>query len=161
MNALLLEINGAVDDAGGCLDPPSSELFRKRYRKLLAEAETECPAPIKGAKHWKPGKLARSKSRNLLERLKDFEDDVLRFIDDPLVSFTNNQAKNDLRMIKVQQKVSGCFRSMDGAKIFCRIRSYLTTCRKQDVSATEGLRLLFQGKWPAFMESAETQFSAE
>ena len=161
MNTLLLEINGAVDDAGGCLDPPSSELYRKRYRKLLAEAETECPAPIKRAKHWKPGKLARSKSRNLLERLKDFEDDVLRFMDDPLVSFTNNQAENDLRMIKVQQKVSGCFRSMDGAKIFCRIRSYLTTCRKQDVSATEGLRLLFQGKWPAFMESAETQFSAE
>jgi transposase len=76
MNALLLEINGAVDDAGGCLDPPSSELYRKRYRKLLAEAETECPAPIKRAKHWKPGKLARSKSRNLLERLKDFEGDV-------------------------------------------------------------------------------------
>jgi transposase len=155
MNTLLLEINGAVDDAGGCLDPPSSELYRKRYRDLLAEAETECPAPIKRVKHWKPGKLARSKSRNLLERLINFEDDVLRFMDDPLVSFTNNQAENDLRMIKVQQKVSGCFRSMDGAKIFCRIRSYLTTCRKQDVSATEGLRLLFQGKWPAFMESGE------
>jgi transposase len=152
MNALLLKINGAVNNAGGCLDPPSSELYRKRYRKILAEAETECPAPIKRANHWKPGRVARSKSRNLLERLKDFEDDVLRFMVDPLVSFTNNQAENDLRMIKVQQKVSGCFRSMDGAKIFCRIRSYLMTCRKQDVSATEALRLLFQGKWPAFME---------
>jgi len=161
MNALLLEINEAVDNAGGCLDPPLSELYRKRYRKILAEAETECPAPIRRAKHWKPGKLARSKSRNLLERLKDFEGDVLRFMDDPIVSFTNNQAENDLRMIEVQQKVSGCFRSMEGAKIFCRIRSYLMTCRKQDVSATEGLRLLFHGKWPAFMEYTETQFNAE
>jgi len=161
MNALLLEINGAVDNAGGCLDPPSSELYRKRYRKLLEEAETECPAPEKSSNHRKPGRVARSKSRNLLERLKNFEDDVLRFMDDPLVSFTNNQAENDLRMIKVQQKVSGCFRSMDGAKMFCRIRSYLTTCRKQDVSATEALRLLFQGKWPAFMGSTAANLNAE
>jgi transposase len=105
----------------------------------------------KKASHWKPGKIARSKSRNLLERLIKFEDAVLRFMDDPLVPFTNNQAENDLRMIKIQQKVSGCFRSMDGAKVFCHIRGYLTTCRKQGVSAAEALTLLFQGKWPAFM----------
>ena len=151
MNTLLLEINKAVDNAGGCLDPPESELYRKRYRKLLAEAEIECPAPEKSSKPKKRGKVARSKARNLLERLIKFEDDVLRFMDDPVVSFSNNQAENDLRMIKVQQKVSGCFRSMNGAKIFCRIRSYLTTCRKQEVSASEALRLLFQGKWPTFM----------
>jgi transposase len=161
MNTLLLEINGAVDNAGGCLDPSSSELYRKRYRKLLVEAEIRCPAPKKSPKNLKPGRVARSKSRNLLERLQNFEDDVLRFMDDPLVPFTNNQSENDLRMIKVQQKVSGCFRSMEGAKIFCRIRSYLTTCRKQDVSATEALRLLFQGKWPAFMESAGANIDAE
>lgn len=81
-----------------------------------------------------------------MELLKHYEDDVLRFMDDPLVSFTNNQAENDLRMIKVQQKISGCFRSMGRAKIFCRIRSYLKTCRKQDTSVTEALRLLFHGR---------------
>ena len=161
MHELLLEINTAVENAGGCLDPPSSELYRKRYRDLLAEAENECPPPKKDSKHRKPGRVARSKSRNLLERLKDFEDDVLRFMDNQLVPFSNNQAENDLRMIKVQQKVSGCFRSMEGAKTFCRIRSYLTTCRKQNVSATEALRLLFQGKWPAFMESTAAATGAE
>ena len=92
------------------------------------------------------GRTARSKSRNLLERLRDFENDVLRFMDVKFVPFTNNQAENDLRMTKVQQKISGCFRSFDGAKIFCRIRSYLSTCRKNGVSASRALRLLFEGK---------------
>ena len=161
MITLLLEINTAVENAGGCLDPPSSELYRKQYRDLLAEAETECTPPKKSQKHWKPGRVARTKSRDLLERLKDFEDDVLRFMDNQLVPFSNNQAENDLRMIKVQQKVSGCFRSMEGIKIFCRIRSYLAPCRKQDVSASEALRLLSQGKFPAFMEPAVAEMGAE
>ena len=154
MIVLLQEINKATHDAGGCLEATEAEHYRKRYRDLLCEAEQECPPPDETGKK-KKGKTARSKARNLLERLRDFENETLRFMIDINVTFSNNQAENDLRMTKVQQKISGCFRSMDGAKIFCRIRSFLSTCRKQGVTASEALRLLFQGKWPAFMNVKE------
>ena len=97
------------------------------------------------------GRLKRSKSRSLLERLVQFEQDVLRFMVEQDVPFTNNQGERDLRMSKVQQKVSGCFRSELGAKIFARNRSYLSTCRKNGVSSEEALRLLYGGRWPKFM----------
>jgi transposase len=152
MKELLLELNKAVDSAGGCLGRASEERFRERYRELLATADTECPPPDEGArKQGQRGRLKRTKSRNLLERLRDYEDDVLRFMVSREVPFTNNQGENDLRMTKVHQKVSGCFRSVEGAKIFCRIRSYISTCRKNGVSSSEALKLLFQGEQPAFM----------
>jgi len=151
MAELLKEINNATYDAGGHLDAIASEVFRSRYRALLEEAERECPPPDESQRKGRRGKLARSKSRNLLERLRDFEADVLRFMVEDEVPFSNNQAENDLRMTKVQQKISGCFRSWDGAKMFCRIRSYLSTCRKQGLTSSAALRLLFEGKSPAFM----------
>ncbi len=153
MAALLEEINRAVLDAGGYLNDIAATPYRKRYRALLQEAEKECPEPDESQRKGRRGRLPRSRARNLLERLRNFETDVLRFMENEEVPFTNNLAENDIRMTKVQQKISGCFRSWDGAKIFCRIRSYLSTCRKQDVSASEGLRLLFEGKSPQFMLS--------
>ena len=66
------------------------------------------------------------------------------------VPFTNNAAENAIRMSKVQQKIPGCFRSNKGAEIFCRVRGYLSTCRKQGVSATQAMRLVFEGKLPEF-----------
>jgi transposase len=152
MQELLLEINKAVDAAGGVLDTAEAEVFRQRYRQLLQEAESESPPPDESQrKKGQRGRLKRSKTRSLLERLRDFEQETLRFMVVKEVPFTNNQGENDLRMTKVQQKVSGCFRSEMGAKMFCRIRSYLSTCRKHGVSSSEALRLLFQGKWPSFM----------
>lgn len=158
MSELLKEINKATQAADGALAPPEAEEYRLRYRKLLQEAEVECPPPEPPAEGKKKrGRLARSKSRNLLERLRDFEQDVLRFMVDKDVPFSNNLAENDIRMTKVQQKISGCFRSMLGAKMFCRIRSYISTSRKHGVSATEALTLLFQGKLPAFVNLVEVK----
>lgn len=97
------------------------------------------------------GRPKKSKSRNLLERFIKFEDDVLRFMENKNIPFTNNQGENDLRMTKVQQKISGCFRSEEGARIFCRVRAYLITCRKHDVGPTEALESLFKGKLPDFV----------
>lgn len=74
---------------------------------------------------------------------------------DPNVSFTNNLNENNLRMAKVQQKISGCFRSFEGAKVFCRIPSYLSTCRRHHLNATRAFTLLFSGKLPDFIPLLE------
>ena len=152
MQDLLLQINKIVEDSGGALSPKEAEPWWKKYRQLLQHAETECPPPDESMRKRKRGRIKRSKARNLLERLRSYEHDVLRFMENPTVPFTNNRGENDIRMTKVHQKISGCFRSMNGAMMFCRIRSYLSTCRKQGVSATEALRVLFQGEYPAFMK---------
>ena len=151
MKALLEDMNHAVNGAGGQLSRVESKIYRNKYMAILEKAEAECPPPNETQRNGKRGRIKRTKARNLLERLRDYEDDVLRFLDNRIVPFTNNLGENDIRMTKVQQKISGCFRSMDGAKIFCRVRSYLSTCRKHDVNTSKALDLLFQGKLPDFV----------
>jgi transposase len=153
MESLLDQINSEVKQAGGSLSKKDAQKWRKKYRLLLKQAETECPPPEEDPPETKKrGRTARSKSRNLLERLRDYEEDVLRFMENPLAPYTNNQGERDLRMTKVQQKISGCFRSKMGADIYCRIRSYLSTCRKHNVGVGEALECLFFGKWPDFIQ---------
>ena len=149
MKQLLENISRVVNDAGGVLLYEEVEYWKRQYRTLLAKAEIECPPPIKPDKP-KKGRVKRSKARNLLERLIDYEEDVLRFMINADVPFTNNAAENAIRMTKVHQKISGCFRSLDGAKIFCRVRGYLSTCRKQGVSATQAMTLVFEDELPEF-----------
>lgn len=152
MQNLLLEINEATDKAGGCLTDTAADEFRSRYQNVLTAGEGECPPP---EPKDQPGRVAKTKSRNLLERLRKFETETLRFMTDKRVSFTNNQGENDIRMTKVQQKISGCFRSFAGAQIFCRVRSYLSTCRKQGLPPTEALQMLFSGRLPDFIAKLE------
>jgi len=145
MRKFLLELNDAVNSAGGALVESEQTQWRQRYRDLLAKADKECPPPDPALHKGKRGRQKRSKSRNLLERLQDFESDVLRFMEVVYVPFTNNRAENDLRMSKVQQKISGCFRSIEGARFFCRIRSYLLTCQRRKISASDALTAIFTG----------------
>ena len=107
MKNLLEKINRETNDSGGCLDAKQSQKYRKKYRSLLKKAEIECPAPKELRPKGKRGRVKRSKARNLLERLKDYEQDVLRFMDNENVPFSNNLGESDIRMTKVQQKISG------------------------------------------------------
>jgi transposase len=151
LSNLLVTINNKVIDAGGALDAVNARKYRLKYREILKNGEIECPEPVRPKKKGKRGRIKKSKSRNLLERLRDYENDTLRFMENTLLPFSNNLGENDIRMTKVQQKISGCFRSMDGAKIFCLVRSYLSTCRKQGIKSSRALELLFNGKLPEFV----------
>ncbi len=150
MQDLLEQIRIKTIEAGGVLHPNLQQEYRLAYRKIISEGDKESPTPDEKRKKGQRGRIKKSKPRNLLERLRDYENDVLHFMTTKEVPFTNNQGERDIRMTKVHQKISGCFRSMEGAKFFCRIRSYLSTCKKQGISATTALSLLFQGKLPDF-----------
>jgi transposase len=151
MHAFLLALNNEVIESwSGKLSKEIEDMRRQGYQKILSDADIECPPPDQPENTKRRPK--RSKSRNLLERLRDYENDVLSFMINPIVPFTNNMGERDIRMIKVQQKISGCFRSMDGAVNFCKIRSYLSTCRKNGVNATDALDLLFNKKLPDFIQ---------
>jgi hypothetical protein len=91
------------------------------------------------------GQRKQTKTRNLLERLRDRDDDILRFTRDLRVPFTNNRAEGDLRMSKTQVKVSGTMRTAHGAARFARIRGYISTCRKNGIDALTALNGVFNG----------------
>lgn len=145
MKKLLEKLNELVKKNGGKLSDKKIREYQKQYRQILKGANKECPENMK--------QRAQSKSRNLLERLMAFEEETLRFMTDALTPFTNNLGERALRMQKVQQKISGCFRTERGANDFCLIRSYLLTCRKQGIHPMEALRLLFAGEQPEFMKN--------
>ena len=108
MKRLLENINEAVKRDGGKLAKKKAARYLKKYRSLLVRANRECPEP-KVSGPVKRGRPKKNKARNLLERLRDFENETLRFMTDARVPFTNNLGERDLRMTKVKQKVSACF----------------------------------------------------
>ncbi len=145
----LLDIKEAVDQAKPStvhLDRRQLQMFEARYQKILDEGYAQNPLPTvpRNAKK-KRGRRKKTKARNLLERLDEHRAEALAFMYDFNVPFDNNQAERDLRMMKVQQKISGMFRTEEGAKAFCRIRSYISTARKNAVSAMDALTRLFSG----------------
>ena len=113
---------------------------KKRYRQILSQAELEEPPPEPRGGRGRP---RSSPGRNLLRRLREHEEAVLAFALVEGVPFTNNQAERDLRPVKVKQKVSGGFRTDQGAKVYARLQGVISTCRKQERNVYAMLRALF------------------
>lgn len=126
-------------------DPPLISL-NMLYDKIVAKGlrlHESLPASDPKGRKKRPG-------HNLLLRLKNDKDDVLRFVTNPLVPFTNNQAEQDIRMVKVKQKISSSFRTFEGADIFCILRGFISTCRKQTQNIMAALKSrLFPHSFPA------------
>ncbi len=148
LKALLIEIKQRISElrATGGTHLPANDCaaFVHRYLRLLDAGDAGNPAPALCTSP-KRGRRKQSKARNLLDRLRLHQDAVLRFMHDLRVPFDNNLAERDVRMLKVQQKISGCFRSAAGATAFCRIRSYLSTLRKQGQHVLTALEQALQG----------------
>jgi len=119
--------------------------LRDLYDAILAQAQAENPIALPTGKRGRP---KQSKAANLIGRLRDYSDDVWRFMTQPCVPFTNNLAEQTVRMPKVKQKVSGCFRTLQGAKNYCVIRSYCDTMHKQGANIFESLVAAFKGELP-------------
>ena len=119
--------------------------LRALYDAILAQAQAENPFEPSTGKRGRP---KQSKATNLIGRLVDYSGDVWRFMTQANVPFTNNLAEQTVRMPKVKQKVSGCFRTLQGAQTYCVIRSYCATMHKQGANIFESLVAAFNGKPP-------------
>ena len=140
LKELLLEMKREVervrDEGGKQLAEDKVRSLTESYDQLVTDGLEAQPPP-------ELPEQVRKQARNLLLRLERRKEEVLRFLTDFCVPFDNNQAERDLRMVKLQQKTSGCFRTQEGARRFCRIRSYLSTMRKLGrtvIDALEGAR---------------------
>jgi transposase len=116
-----------------CLDAQGYRKLQQIYKKILTRAEKEMP-PVLSKPYGRRGRVAKSDAHNLWERLQQYEDSVLMFAKLSHVPFTNNRAERDLRMGKVKQKVSGCFRTEIYAQAYCRISSYLQSMQNQGIN---------------------------
>jgi transposase len=146
LSKLLLKIKRQVEKVKV---EPEAELtqrtktdFLRRYDRLVRRADRLNTPQPQGAGESSASKnklFARPTPGSLIKRLQRRRDEVLRFLTDRSVPFDNNGSERDLRMVKLQQKISGCFRTSDGARSFCRVRSYLSTARKQGHSLLHSL----------------------
>src|SRR5260370_8465798 len=115
----------------GQLPVEDQQAYLSRYRALVQIGLAANPPPTERTNDR--GAIKKSDVLNLLLRLQQHEDLILRFMTNFEVPFTNNQAETDLRMMKLRQKISGCFRTVEGSAIFCSLRSYLSTMQNQGV----------------------------
>jgi transposase len=148
LKALLIKIKHAVEQARGRgargLPSAQQRRFARTYNHLLATG-LHMPDNQPSLPGGKRGRPKQTKAKNLLDRLGQHKEEALAFMADFAVPFDNNQAERDLRMLKVQQKIAGCFRSLAGARAFCRIRGYISTIKKQGRNVLAALSSVFAG----------------
>src|SRR5579859_2127388 len=149
LKGVLGEIKQAVDTArrqgGASLPAEVQHEFGRRYDALLEEGAQANPPPAPTGHRGRP---KRGKAGNLVARLRDHKEATLAFMADFAVPFDNNQAERDIRMTKVREKISGCFRTPTGAARFCRIRGYLSTLHKQGLPILASLSQAIIGNPP-------------
>lgn len=143
MSDLLFRIKKAVDTSENINSLNTKQLFEfeTEYKKILYEGSKNYP--IIQTIEKKRGRTKKSKSQNLLIRFIKRRDEILLFMYNFSVPFDNNQAERDIRMPKLKQKISGCFRSEYGANIFCRIRGYISTIKKQNLNVLQSIYDIF------------------
>ncbi len=150
MITLLCEIKATVAqakaDGNQALSAEQLADFESQYQSLLTEGFEANPPPIVAADAPKQrGRKKQSPPKNLLDRLDRHDTAVLAFMFDFRVPFDNNQAERDVRMMKLKQKISGCFRTAASSRQFCRIRGYISTVRKQRLPVLDTLKRVLSG----------------
>jgi transposase len=145
MRELLLDIKTQAERNQVRFNTGTLRGFKQKYRGLVKKGFEENPLPAVAEMPKKRGRRKKSKSRNLVERFAAFEEEILAFAEDFNIPFDNNLAERDLRMMKLQQKISGSFRSRAGADVFCRIRGYISTNKKQGFNVLAALQNAFHG----------------
>jgi transposase len=161
MHDLLIWANKEVEThiETGALPPDILLKIEQSYSQILDEGftyHTSLPPLPTG----KRGKQKQREGKNLLDRLKEKRDCVLRFIYDFSVPFTNNDGERDIRMVKLKQKIAGSFRAFHSSEIFCRVRSYISTARKQGWNIWESLSDAIRGS-PRLLDIDQSSFSRE
>ena len=148
LHDLMREIKHDVDclqERSRSLNPRKIADFEDRYSRIIMNGFDENPIPANSDSIVKRGRKKQSKARNLLDRCKIFQREILAFMYNFSIPFSNNLAERDIRMAKLQQKISGTFRSEEGAAAFCRIRGYLSTIKKNERPVLASLVGAFQG----------------
>ena len=149
MASLLLEIKDSVqtykDSGETCMPKEECESWLSRYHSIIDKGYIEDDQKSPSVISKKTGKKKNSKARQLLNRMDTYDIEHLAFMFDFDIPFDNNLSERDLRMQKLRQKISGSFRGVNGAKVFCRIRSYISTARKNGLRAFDAIQRAFAG----------------